>query len=237
MDNIGELIIPALVFIFWAISSVAQAAKKPKQKNQRRQPPPRPYTPLEHPSNDDDARTRRIQEEIRRKIAERRGSSPQPPAMPDEPRPAYNPYEPEKPRPAPVQRPAARAPEQTLRRESAPSTQKQRPAPRTEPTYVDFEQPVNRLEAQLAEQQRRMEETQRKAEEARKIALQRRQAALKQKSRKSSTPRTYTGSLQSSVRATLKDPHAARKAVIYYETLGTPVGLRRNGQLYPHWEV
>ncbi len=230
MDNISDLIIPALVFIFWAISSVAQVAKKSKADKER--PESEPYTPLDHPGNQDDERTRRIQEEIRRKIAERRGNTaPQPASRTEEP-PAYNPHLPETPRTQPAPRPAARAPEPTLRRESAPTSRPAKP----KPSYVDLDQPVNRLQQELAEQQRRMEETQRKAEEARQLALKRRQDAYR-KTRKKPRTISYGGSLQSSVRATLKDPHAARKAVLYYETLGTPVGLRRDGQLYPHWDI
>ncbi|MEM8549895.1 MAG: hypothetical protein AAGF10_03820 [Verrucomicrobiota bacterium] len=227
MDQILEFIVPAIVLIAWAINSVVQS----KQNKGEEEDVPE-YTPLEHEANqrDEDDRTRRIQDEIRRMISERRGDTPQ-----EEPQTAPSTL-------GPITLGEEHARTSTLTEASQPRSFPRPDTSSTEPSYVELPQPQRNYEAEMLEQRRRIEETHRRAEEARKQTLARLENERKtaydtvQRERKKMT-RTYTGSLSSQVQQTLKDPFAARKAVLYYEILGTPVGMREKGQLRPHWEM
>ncbi|MEM9227448.1 MAG: hypothetical protein AAGA45_05730 [Verrucomicrobiota bacterium] len=225
MDQIAEYLIPAIVLIVWAINSVLQS----KQNKSEDEDMPE-YTPLEHEANqrDDDERARRIQDEIRRMIAQRRGDVSE-----QEPQTASL-------SPMTLGEEQARTP--TVMEAPQPQVFPRPDTSSTEPSFVEVPQLQRNYEAEMQEQRRRIEETQRRAEEARQQTLARleneRATAYNtvQRERKRLT-RTYTGSLSSQVEQTLKDPLAARKAVLYYEILGTPVGMREKGQMRPHWEM
>lgn len=167
----------------------------------------------EPPPGDEHARRREIQEEIQRKIAERRrqggGEAPPPLAPPVQP---------------------------TLRQQSAPPRERSFPPPitsSTEPGFFEVPQPGRNIMAELEEQQRRVEESKARAERA---FAQSRQRGIASQSAKPPRVRPVTTSLQGEVFSVLRDPAAARKAVVYYEILGTPVGLRRDGGMQPSWK-
>lgn len=234
MDQILEWLAPAIIFIVWAISSVLQKANESRRDKENDD---QPYTPLDDPANDDDDRTRRIQEEIRRKIAQRRGQGSGPV---DQPETRYDPHKPEWQQQREASPPMA-APQQ---RESFPSRDESFPPPVTTstepPTYFEVPAPSRNYEAELAEKRREMEAAQRRMEEARARVRRQLQEANQEQHPghpQRSVPAYLSGSLRSQILAGLRDPRAARKAVLNYEILGTPVGMRRNGQLYPHWEV
>lgn len=160
-------------------------------------------------------RVRRIQDEIRRKIAERRGqglASAQPPTLP--PRTIGermgDPFRP-------------------VFQETPPSLPKS--AARPEPAPVPVEVAGYADEAAL-ERQRALAEQMRQLEERRREALQTASAASRgacavaglESSRGASpvAPRAGAGSLPDEFR----DPRALRRALVWREVLGAPVGLR-----------
>ncbi|MGJ3243879.1 MAG: hypothetical protein ACFE0O_13135 [Opitutales bacterium] len=174
---------------------------------------------------------RRIQEEIRRKIRQRQGgegasgqegpaSAPQTETAP----PRYDPHQPEQPR--------AHEPE----RQSRPQPESaDEPLRQPEPARTAYED-------QIQEQLKEIEETRKRAavlqEKARKV---KKTGGNRGEIGSPSRPRTVRGgqshqSLRDAVLGLSRDPDAARKAILYMEVLGTPVGMRRNGKMGPLWE-
>lgn len=237
--SLEEWLVPVVVFVIWAINAAISLAKK-KSGEDGGETPARPFTPLNHPANDDTERTRRIQEEIRRKIAERRGEILPPTA---DTAPAY----PREQQPPPLRRPAERMPSplEAPRPMTSPrEVAHRRPtfAPDAGPVYREQPEPRNDYLAQLEEQRRQIAESERQAEAIRRQAdaarLQARERlAHNRQAQRQRHHAAYVNSVAGSLRKDLRDPLAIRKAVLHYEILGTPVGMRRDGQLYPHWEV
>jgi hypothetical protein len=237
--SLEEWLVPVVVFVIWAINAAISMAKKKSEEEDSGESPQRPFTPLNHPANDDADRTRRIQEEIRRKIAERRGEVVSPPT---DTAPAY-PQE----QPPPLRRTVERMPSplEAPRPMTSPrEVAHRRPTytPDSGPIYREVPEPRHDYLAQLEEQRRRIEESERQAEAIRRQADAARQQtrdrqAHQRKAQRQRHHAAYVNSVAGSLRKDLRDPLAIRKAVLHYEILGTPVGLRRDGQLYPHWEV
>lgn len=206
MDQLLEYLVPIIVFIVWA---AGQFLSKRSQEGQE--------DDTSDESNEE--RARRIQEEIRRKIAERRqqqeGQQPAPPPLQQQ---KPSPY-----RTTPIDG-------EDSERESA------FPPPintSTEPAFFEAPRPTRNLQAELEEQQKRLEESQRRAEAAR-LQARNRMAKVAGQTGYSRPKRTVTN-LREDIIETLTDPQAARKAVLYYEILGTPVGLREDGKIKPAW--
>ncbi|HTZ20584.1 MAG TPA: hypothetical protein VMC06_06855 [Opitutaceae bacterium] len=171
--------------------------------------------PQKHPpqaaleGTDDAARTRRIQEEIRRKIAERRGE----PGAPSAPPPMTI--------PAPVRRveappPVFQDPVQEMMKELQ---RRLVPVPAAPPPPPAIDQ------AALARQ--REIEDRFKALEAQQQAAQQRVADIKatDAATAASAELAYQASSAGWL-AELHDPQTARRAIVLREILGTPVGLR-----------
>lgn len=156
---------------------------------------------------DDAERTRRIQEEIRRKIAERR-SGRLPPTIPS--RPTERPLAP----PVLAPRPVARADgglRERLGRKLAELREK--------------------AEAAAAAQRKQEQvETQRRVQATEQVAAQRRVAdavvARDALAVKKEVAIVAAKPLPNRWRAELRDPASVRRAMVLREILGTPVGLR-----------
>ncbi len=164
--------------------------------------------PFEQVSNEggEDERTRRVQHEIRRKIAERRGIAPQPSAAP---RPAVQPVAP----PYVAPRPVAREMTGGLR----------------ERLEAKLAEARARTEAAAREARRQREEEER-ALEAERIATQVRATEIAAQATLASAalPPAETKNARE-VRpwpGELRDPQSLRRAMILREVLGPPVGLR-----------
>ena len=169
--------------------------------------------------SDDAERTRRIQEEIRRKIAERRSesgsaSAPPPPLVTI---------------PAPVRReatppPVFQDPVQEMMKElqrrfvPVPET----PAPATLPN----ESAQAAGERETLTRQRELEEKL-QVLEARQRTAQQRVAEIKATDAAAATSRESAGQVAADRWLTeLRDPQTARHAIVQREIIGTPVGLR-----------
>lgn len=168
---------------------------------------------------DDAERTRRIQEEIRRKIAERRSesgpsSAPQPPPLT---------------MPAPVRRevappPVFQDPVQEMMKElqrrfvPVPET----PAPAEPPA----ESAQAAGERETLTRQRELEEKL-QVLEARQRTARQRVAEIKATDAAAATSRESAGQIAADRWLTeLRDPQTARHAIVLREIIGTPVGLR-----------
>jgi len=202
-----EILVPLIIaFVLWVIGKLTGE----DDGNQPSRPPGR-----QAPA-DIDERTRRIQEEIRRRIAERSGEEGQP-------------------------QPIAPPPAQEEEEYESPFIQEYE-----EPTPPPVEQPIRgsqmddfrrRIEEQKAKARYAAEQAQEATEKAERIFSQ--QARRKAQSEQPvwGAPTAEVSQIRREVYDTLLDPLAARKAFLYYEILGTPVGLRRDGQQRPHWEI
>jgi hypothetical protein len=168
---------------------------------------------------DEAERTRRIQEEIRRKIAERRGESG----------PASAPRPPLVTIPAPVRREAAPPPVsqdpvqemmKELQRRFAPVPDA--PAPAERP--AESAQAAGERESLI--RQRELEERLQALEAQQRTALQR-VAEIKATDAAAVTSRESTDRAAADRWLTeLRDPETARHAIVLREIIGTPVGLR-----------
>lgn len=215
MENLFEVLIPlifAAVYFFGNMFSKEEGSDMPPRDAQR------PRQPAEETDEAIEAaeRQRRVQEAIRRKIMERRGQmqdqqtqQPRPVVIDDLDAPRRAVQERVKERPA-QQREVVEAPHTSAPRAPVPS-----PTPAvSEDTY----------ELQLEAQLRQIEATKRRAEALRQQAAKAEKKASNGSIRGRSRPISASGF--GPVRTTLKNPKAARAAIIYREVLDQPVGLR-----------
>jgi len=169
------------------------------------------------PDPEEEARARKIQEEIRRKIAERRGESlPQPPRLPDTVSPPVVPVGRKVPVPGPIEapRPTYSNPlEEMLRKLADPQEEVARAR------AAAAERAARERQLQLEEQMRELEQMQRAERE--KAAALRRSVRTQTESKKS-----YSGSAQRELVQDLRGARNLRRAVVLREVLGPPPGLR-----------
>ncbi len=163
-----------------------------------------PWAPVDY---EEIERTRKIQDEIRRKIAERRGEAGPPPVPPAQSRPVAPPAAPPRPEPV-VARPAERRADR-------------------QPWAADDEAAaaqVNRWDERIQELQRTRAQAERRAAEIR--AAQPAVTPVPLPAAAAAVDFVEDGSAEDWL-ATLRDPHEVRRAIILREVLGEPVGMRR----------
>lgn len=151
-------------------------------------------------------RVRRIQEEIRRKIAERRGQ-PAPEAPLPRPATVFDPFQP------------------VFREEAAPAE----PPPLRAPLEMDRHEAAKAEEAASLERQRQLAEQLATLEKQRREARRAAQATseLGNEAQPVESKTTRTTSVGSrGLAAELRDPKALRRAFVMREILDAPVGLR-----------
>lgn len=200
--------LPVVIFVVVFLAQLVRGFVR--MRGARTEPPPR------HDELEQDRRNREIQEEIRRKIAERRaGRSPAPEVREAEPQegPAPPVLPPRDPTALPVPEPLRRMLEQLEK--------KAQPAPPVPPPAMAMQRRGAELERQerLAEEIRSLEET--------RVLTQRRAKAVA--AAKADHLRSETG-LRTAARGKLlddlRDPESLRRAFVLREVLGPPVGLR-----------
>ncbi len=162
-------------------------------------------------------RVRRIQEEIRRKIAERRGQATPPPMPPPTPTPSAPPRLPQ--RPVYGEEP----PLPPTWQPAPPTVQPPRLPQREVSTYDDTAalERQRRLEEQMAELETKRREIRRAAQ-----ALAETGAAPEPVHGASRAVVVPLGSAPRSLAAELRDPKALRRAIVMREVLDAPVALR-----------
>lgn len=188
-------------------------------------PPARPeareLAPVSRDGTDpeQDERVRRIQEEIRRKIAERRGQGAPPPMPPPEPRSLGDllgePFRPVfQETPPPLPKPVARA----------------EPAPASVEVDAYADEAALERQRSLAEQMRQLEERRRENVQAAAASSRGVSAAAGSASARGAVPVAPGGGAGvgggGSLAGELRDPRALRRAMVWREVLGAPVGLR-----------
>ncbi len=199
-DHLQIIIAVAAAIAYW-LNQRRQAQMGDSEEDDRTESPVRDFN-----SDPEEAeRTRRIQEEIRRKIAERAGGGPinVPPPAP-EPPPLFR-TETSAPRPV-----AAPLPQREFTRQAEPPPMAQPP-------------PFQASAAAILERQRELEEQMRELETARKVA-QRRAASVAANSAvfaPAAASERNVGLL-----ADLHGGRNLRRAIVLREILGPPVGLR-----------
>lgn len=199
-----------VLVIAGVIAQLIQAMKGKKEEADADNPPVQPPETQFGEIPEEDERARRIREEIRRKIAERRGEAAESPLPEPVPEPAAYDEPPPLMRDEPVAPPvvtrsviAERAPEAAaaLQRQERFSTERQ---------------------AEILEQQAAMAERMRELE-AMKAAAQRRAAFEALSVSQAAVQREKT---RGALLDDLRDPQALRRAFIMREVLGPPVSLR-----------
>ena len=206
-----ETLVPILFFVLYGIAQFLGSKKKGDAAEEETEEYDREDADMEE-------RARRIREEIRRKIEERRKQQG-------------------KPAPQPV-RPAAYDPtvsEQQQSPRSRPQPRTYQPEPAPQPVLVP--QPAesipslpadSSLERKLHEQrillQKSREDKQEARERAREIETAARRSSRRKK--KAVVMETHGDSLRQDLLTGLRDPMSVRKAVLYREILDPPIGLR-----------
>ncbi len=222
-----EKLLPLVFFALYGLAQLIGSMKKGKQQQE------------EQPETDVAERARQVREEIRRKIAERRraaeGQGGQPatrpyhydPTQPDGQKPLFHPA------PKPHQDPARMQREQPRRRETR----------REEPAWSgDSGSRMSSLEKRLEEQRKILEQSRRQQREAREKARSMERNAGVRDITAGEVGTDEIGSSGSSVRehpetirnrrirhnilSDLSHPDGLKKAVLYREIIGPPLGLR-----------
>jgi len=220
MDNLLEYLIPLIFAAIYFFGNMFSG----NSKDEEDAPPTLPRSRGADDEPDAAERQRRIQEEIRRKIMERRRASeggqvaPAAPAGHDSR---------ERPPPVPVPRETHSEARERPSAYSIPSRERE-----PEPGHPAFswDKSDDAYENSMQAKLRRIEETKRKAEKLQKQAAERRDSPDKRgEPRKPRTGGYFTGT----VRESLQDPQAARVAFIYGEVLGQPISLRKGSSSVP----
>lgn len=195
--------LPAIIFVVVVISQVVRGFSK--LRGSREEEPPAKADELEA-----ERRAREIQEDIRRKIAERRGGRAAPPPPEAAPEPPV--VVARDPTAIPVPEPLRRMLEQLERR--------------TQPVPVPAPPPVlERRHAELERQEQLAEEL-RTLEEARTLAGRRATKLAASEAQQRGSQAGQLSAARGRVMDALHDPEALRRAFVLREVLGTPVGLR-----------
>lgn len=191
-------------------------------------------------------REQEIQEEIRRKIQERsqRGPQAEAPPVQESSEDPYS-YDPNVPEPSKRRR----VQEQVRRVDESPPTEmdesdydRRRPEEEPPPLAPVWQQQTSDIEKSMRKQQEEIDDMQRRAEELQKKAgmqtadLGARPGQRRSAYSKSARRFSPTGSFQEEVIQSLKDPRGFKKAILSYEILGAPIGLRQDDKMGPLWK-
>lgn len=228
--DIFEILVPLIFAAIYFFGNMFSG----KSKEEEDAPPTLPRSRGAQDEPDAAERQRRIQEEIRRKIMERRrasgsGSDLSPPP----PRHALR----ERREQVEARREARQ--EREARHASAEAS-RERPSAYPAPSHEMHSEPKsgtftwdesdNAYDSTMQARLRRIEETKRKAEKLQKQAAERSESSgERSKQRKRRSGAYFTGT----VRESLQDPQAARAAFIYGEVLGQPISLRKGASNVP----
>ncbi len=219
MDNLFEILVPIVFAAIYFFGNMLSGKSDDTSES----------TPRRDEDPDAAERQRRIQEEIRRKIMQRRneGEGAPPHSMPA---PDLSRRMEQKPD-APVERRR----EIREQQKSSPASTKSQPESPAEAAF-DWDTSDNAYADGMQAQLQQIEATKRRAEKLKKQAAAQSSGSAGASSRRTDTPRRHERASQSRarsraarrpVRSTLRDPATARAAFIYSEVLGTPVSQRK----------
>ncbi|MGJ8637817.1 MAG: hypothetical protein ACSHYA_00365 [Opitutaceae bacterium] len=223
MESLLEYIVPIIIGAFYLFNFLKKGDDADESGAPPRQPPSR---------EDSEAieRQRKVQEEIRRKIRERReaaaGRQTGAPVASNSQESAYDRQQ----RQRREANQAYRESREVVKEVKPPPIRtEQQPPPIVQNTENEggfsWDKSDNAYETQMQERLRQIEATKRQAEQLKRQTAARRQDTKPK--RKSSGSRTFSGP----IRDQLKDPAAARAAFIYGEVLGQPVSMRKQSSV------
>ncbi len=202
LDNLESVIVPIIILILYGLGNAAKGKKK-KSSGKRAAGP-------EKAKSTEVRRVRDIQDEIRRKIAERTGRVTDPPSPESKPHSAWEPQEP-KTIPFPSRH---KMPQKTRELSQYPLPKATKPVPTKARTVPVFDTEFH---------QRDIEEKERQVQ-----ALE---AVIKRRARSGRTRQARPvivakESLRSQLFHDLAHPLGQRKAILLSEILGQPLGLK-----------
>ncbi len=200
--------LPVLIFVVVFIAQVARGFMRTKQGQTDAEPQARPNELEEH------RRTQEVQEEIRRRIAERRSGRAAPPSPASEPAPPVV-TEPDPTAIPPLPEPLRRMLEQLEKRAE--------PVP--PPPLAEQPQMVAQRNAEL-ERQERLAAEMKSLEEARAAAARRAAQLAAAKADEARSQGALLTASRTRLDDDLRNPESLRRAFVLREVLGTPVGLR-----------
>ena len=213
MDNLFEIIVPLIFAAIYFFGNMLSGKSDDESA-------PAPRRGEDHDATE---RQRRIQEEIRRKIMERRREAESESSRADSIPRSEGPTGTDDSESPAVQR-----------RRVAREQHKQERAAQSESAPDRIPHPVSRIPDpsdnpyanQMQQRLRQIEATKRQAERLTKQAAERTSSLRPQPSHSSRTT-SRSPLARGSVRSTLRDPATARAAFIYSEVLGTPVSQKK----------
>lgn len=207
MDSLLEYLIPLIIVVFWIFGKMMEGRGQSRDDSGENEHSHEDGSWDSWEQDEETERTRRIQEEIRRKIAERRGE-PAPPPLPGRPAAQGRPVFPQ------------------------PTTYHTEPQViRVEPPRRNYAAELEAREKELAKTLKKADEIRAGAEQAfpkGRLARTAREARTARTARKANH-QNLRHALHQEVIDGLQNPDAARKAFLFYEILGTPVALRTDG--------
>ena len=254
MEALFEILIPIIVVVFWLLSQFL-GNKEDKDGQGGQQQRPFDQGDSEQRSAEEDRRA--VQEEIRRKIEERRrqlaGEETGQPAPRQQTAPPPPPSQQTR-----LEREGQQSGGGGMRQEPVGDvSQRSRMEERyggtgqhgfpeagtesEEPPPYEAPRPKRNYQAEIDAARERAAEARRRAQQIRRDKMPKQRAGSRGAYAYDSDPHDNIplfapgADIGEQVRAVLADPQATRKAVIFQEVLGTPVGMRRDGAMIPKW--
>ncbi len=226
MDNLLEIIVPLIFAAIYFFGNMMSGKNEDESA-------PAPRRGNEDQEADAIERQRRIQEEIRRKIMERRRAAEGTPGAPDSrPPPAENQLLEQQKQAsadshhtAPTEQTAAES--SWERRASARQSAESAPTQEPDESPFSWDSSDNAYESEMQARLQQIEATKRRAEQLRKQA----DVAPHRPAKTSQLTTRNSQFSRPSVRSSLRDPAAARAALIYAEVLGQPISQRKKSSI------
>lgn len=215
-----EMIVPLIFLVIWGLSKMFGGNKDGEQGEPASSSPPVEVD-----------RTREIQEEIRRRIAERKQAQQPAPVRPEPQTQSMH------RRPEPTTLHPGTSPAQPQAAPDDPFHQARHE--REAPTHAWVEQTIQPapahedLEKQLEEQLQKLQKTKAHAEGIKRTKSWGKSRRSRHRLTAGAEP---YGSLRKEVVDSLSDPRGPRKAFLYMEIFGAPVSVRRESSFVHFWE-
>jgi len=219
MENLLDMLIPIIVVVGWVLKGLFTS----NSEEDEGAPRPRSAPKESYPDTEYEERQRRIQEEIRRKIMERRqaaeGAGADAPVQSQQQRPVVMSSDHAEAKRRRVQERLKER--QERHKETAERVHETQAESDVAPGGFSWDESDHAYEQALEAQRARIEETKRQA-----VQLQSLLASKSQQQDGATTLKRQRTSYRGPIRSKLRNPAAARDAIVYSEVLGKPVGLR-----------
>ena len=210
LNNLDNVIIPIIIMVLYGLGSAAQKKDQKKKKEQRSR--------QQQADPNEARRVREIQEEIRRKIADRTGRTPPPIKKPTRAQPVQMPPQSPGRKRTILEKPHG-LPEHSQKYSDEQRGSSSRPTRQPQPQPV-FE--TDTYEREIEEKMRQV----------RKLEAQAKRRTLPPPLTRHPRPKVAAGELRTQLYKDLSHPLGLRKAVLVSEILGSPVGIKGPS----HWK-